>query len=136
MLRSVLALTLLSLVMFVALYATRLPAMARAKINPEDAKHPQTVLNKLPTEVRQIADNYNHLFEAPTMFFAVVFSIVLLGCADSVYASLAWAYVALRFVHSLVQSTINIVVLRFIFFSLSWCALGAMILRALFFTPI
>ena len=131
MLRAALALTLLSLVMLIFMYATRLPAMSRAKIAPQMALHPRTVLDKLPSEVRQVADNFNHLFEAPTMFFAAVFAIVLLGAADAVHANLAWAYVAARVAHSAVQSTVNIVALRFLLYITSWAFLGAMIVRAL-----
>jgi hypothetical protein len=131
MLRAALALCALSTVMLVALYVKRLPAMARAKISPQDAAHPRTALDRLPSDVRRVADNYNHLMEAPTVFYAAVFAIVLLGGADATAARLAWAYVALRAAHSAVQTTCNIVVARFTLFVLSWAALGAMIAREL-----
>ena len=129
MLLAVLALNCLSLVMCVAMYVTRLPAMARARIAPQEAAHPRTALDKLPSEVRRVADNYNHLLEAPTVFYAAVFAIVLLGEADATAARLAWAYVLLRAAHSAVQATANIVTVRFVLFALSWAALGLLILR-------
>ena len=53
-------------VMWLWMYATRIPAMQKAKINPDDARHPGTYGDRLPANVRAIADNYNHLHEQPT----------------------------------------------------------------------
>lgn len=130
-LTSVLALNALSLVMCVGMYATRLPAMAAAKIKPQDAAHPRTALDKLPSSARRVADNYNHLLEAPTVFYAAAFAVVLLDKADATAANLAWIYVLLRGAHSAVQATVNIVTIRFVLFALSWAALGLLIVRGL-----
>ena len=127
-LHAVLGMGVLSLVMFLWMYATRLPAMSRAKVNPQDAMHPGS-LSMLPSEARRVADNYNHLWEAPTLFYAMAFYVVVTGHADAIHAASAWAYLGLRILHSLVQATINKVTLRFALFSLSWVALGAMIVR-------
>lgn len=130
LLQSILAMGVLSLVMFLWMYATRLPAFSRAKLDPQDAMHPGTYHDRIPSEVRRVADNYNHLFEAPTIFYAVTIAIVLLGLADPLHVLCAWAFVALRVVHSIVQATVNKVALRFSLFALSWVALGTMIVRA------
>jgi hypothetical protein len=118
MLAPVLALIVLSLVVWVWMYATRIPAMQRAGINPQAARHPGS-LDSLPAAARQVADNYNHLMEQPTIFYALVFVIVLSGHSDRYYVYLAWAYVGLRVVHTLIQCTVNIVNLRFLAFALS-----------------
>ena len=128
MLQTIVAMGLLNLVMFVWMYATRIPAMNQAKIDPQSAQHPGS-LNTLPSEARRVADNYNHLFEAPMLFYAMVIAIVLLGHADQWHVLAAWAYVILRALHSLVQATINRVMIRFALFALSWGALGIMIVR-------
>ncbi len=130
MLHAILAMGLLSLVMFLWMYATRLPAFSRAKLDPQEAMHPGTYHDRIPSEVRRVADNYNHLFEAPTIFYAVTIAIVLLGLADPLHAWCAWAFVALRVLHSIVQGTVNKVALRFALFALSWIAMGTMIVRA------
>ena len=130
MLRAILAMGVLSLVMFVWMYATRLPAFSKAKLDPQDAMHPGSYHDRIPSEVRRVADNYNHLFEAPTIFYAITVAIVLLGLADSVHVWCAWAFVALRALHSVVQATVNKVALRFALFALSWVAMGIMIVRA------
>jgi hypothetical protein len=129
-LHAVLGMGVLSLVMFIWMYATRLPAMSRAKVDPQAAAHPGS-LSVLPSEARRVADNYNHLWEAPTLFYAMAFYVVVTGNADDLHALCAWAYLALRVLHSLVQATINRVTLRFALFSLSWVALAIMIVREL-----
>ena len=129
-LHAVLGMGVLTLVMFLWMYATRIPAMNRAKVDPQSAAHPGS-LDALPSEVRRVADNYNHLFEAPTLFYAIAFYIVVVGNADPVHAACAWAYLGFRVLHSLVQATLNRVMLRFALFVLSWLALGVMIVREL-----
>ena len=129
-LHAVLGMGVLSLVMFVWMYATRLPAMSRARVDPQAAAHPGS-LNVLPSEARRVADNYNHLWEAPTLFYAMAFYVVVTGNADELHALGAWAYLGLRVLHSVVQATINRVALRFALFTLSWVALAIMIVREL-----
>jgi len=125
----VLALVVWSLLMFVWMYATRIPAMQAGKIDPQSAAHPGS-LDVLPSRVRAVADNYNHLMEQPTIFYALVVYLHLTQQGNPVNVGLAWAYVALRVVHSLVQNTTNVVLVRFMVFSLSTLALVAMALHA------
>ena len=130
LLQSILAMGLLTLAMFIWMYATRLPAFTKAKLDPQEAMHPGTYHDRIPSEVRRVADNYNHLFEAPTIFYAVTLAIVLLGLADPLHVMCAWAFVVLRVLHSIVQANANKVVVRFSLFALSWVAMGIMIVRA------
>ena len=67
MLTPMLALVIWSLVVLVWMYATRIPAMREAGIDPANAQEP-TSLDPLPLKIRQVADNYNHLMEQPTIF--------------------------------------------------------------------
>jgi hypothetical protein len=76
--------------------------------------------------VRSVADNYNHLHEQPTVFYALVFYTQLAGTGTGTLVMLAWCYVGLRVVHSLVQNTINKVMIRFSVFVLSSLMLIAM----------
>jgi hypothetical protein len=122
----VLALAAWTLVIWIWMYATRLPAMSTAKLDPQSAKHPGSLAG-LPSSARQVADNYNHLHEQPTVFYAVAIALSLLGDGAPVLVYLAWAYVGLRIVHSLVQCTVNIVPLRFLVFSLATFALMALL---------
>jgi hypothetical protein len=113
----VLALVLWTCVMWFWMYALRLPAFSKAGINPDDARHPGTYSSKLPAHVRSAADNYNHLHEQPTIFYALMFFIVLTGGADSLSMMVAWAYVGIRVLHSVVQIVIGKVALRFLMFT-------------------
>lgn len=114
----ILALASWTLIMWLWMYATRIPAMKAAGIDPQSAAHPGS-LNALPSKPRQVADNYNHLHEAPTIFYALAVYTHLAGTSDTLMVQLAWAYVGLRLLHSLVQATINIVMVRFLLFALS-----------------
>lgn len=113
-----LALVIWSLLVWLWMYATRLPAMSKARLDPQDARFPGS-LDVLPDGVRQVANNYNHLMEQPTIFYALAFITYLAGLQSPFTAGLAWGYVALRIVHSLIQNTVNRVPLRFLAFSLS-----------------
>lgn len=127
MLHAIIAMGALTLGMFLWMYATRLPALKAAGIAPQDAMHPGSYT--LPSKAARVADNYNHLFEAPALFYTLVLAIVALGHADQLHVICAWSYVILRVAHSLVQATVNIVMLRFSIFMLSWIALAIMIVR-------
>tara|TARA_Y100001958_G_C20733236_1_gene225144 strand:+ start:124 stop:540 length:417 start_codon:yes stop_codon:yes gene_type:complete len=126
-LQPVIALGLWTGVMMIWMYATRIPAMNKAGIDPQDAAHPGAMT--LPSEVSRIADNYNHLFEQPTLFYAIAISIAVLGHSDQTAVTCAWSFVVLRVVHSLIQSTVNLVMLRFGVFALSWVVLLVMTIR-------
>jgi hypothetical protein len=127
----VLTLVAWTLVMWVWMYATRIPAMKAAGIDPQDAAYPGTWAHRLRPGVRSVADNYNHLHEQPTIFYAVMFFAVLTGGGDATALRLAWAYVLLRVVHSLVQATINRVIVRFSIFALATLALAMITAREL-----
>jgi len=125
LLTPVLALVVLTLIVWIWMYATRIPAMQKVGIQPQDARFPGS-LDRLPDSARQVADNYNHLMEQPTIFYALVFYIAVAGHADQPHVWLAWAYVGLRVVHTLIQCTINVVNLRFSVFTLSTLVLMVM----------
>jgi hypothetical protein len=112
----VLALVGWTFVMWVWMYATRIPAMRAAKVDMAELSRTGAPL-VLPAEVARVADNYNHLHEQPTIFYALALAGQLAGAADAVNVTLAWAYVALRVVHSLVQATRNVIPLRFAVFA-------------------
>ena len=132
-LQPVVALTIWTMVMWVWMYATRIPAMSKS---PEvDAAHLVGGTGKdldavLPPNVQWKAHNYNHLHEQPTVFYAVAITLAIIGMGDGMNALLAWIYVGLRVIHSLVQATANRVLVRFVLFALSSLVLMALILHA------
>lgn len=123
---------LLTVVMTIWMFATRIPAMSERGIDAQEARDTARLLDMLPPEVTRVSNNYNHLFEQPTLFYAIAISIAVLGQVDTFYVTCAWAFAILRVLHSLVQATIDRVQIRFGLFFLAWVALGAMILRVLF----
>jgi hypothetical protein len=126
----VIALIAWTMVMWAWMYATRIPAIAkmRMKLDPQAPRGEQ--MSQLPASVRWKADNYNHLFEQPTIFYALALALALMEQGGGLNCTLAWAYVALRVVHSVLQATWNKIEARFSVFFLSSLVLIALIVRA------
>ena len=127
----ILALISWTCVMWVWMYATRIPAMQKAGIDVQDMSRTGAPL-VLPPEVARVADNYNHLHEQPTVFYALVLAAALLGAVDSLQIGLAWAYVVIRVVHSLVQATRNVIMVRFSLFALGSLVLFVLLGRTIY----
>ena len=125
-------LALWSMVMWVWMYATRIPAMSRAKIDAAKmvGGTGKSLDDVLPQEVQWKAHNYNHLMEQPTVFYAVALALALGGMGGGINAQIAWIYVVLRIVHSLIQVTVNRVMWRFGVFALASLALIALSVHA------
>ena len=126
----VVALILWSFVMQGWLYAVRIPAIRKARLKLDPRRPPGSLAAALPPDVQWKADNYNHLMEQPTLFYALALTLALLGAGAGLNLMLAWSYVGLRVVHSLVQVTVNIILVRFLIFTLSSVMLLMLALRA------
>lgn len=131
-LQPVVALAAWTMVMWFWLYGTRIPALGAAKVDPEELVNDpgRSLDDVLPPPVMWKAHNYNHLHEAPTVFYAVAIVLAIIGQGDGLNAQVAWAYVILRVIHSLIQVTINKVQLRFMVFALSSFCLMFLVARA------
>ncbi|MFN4018915.1 MAG: MAPEG family protein [Erythrobacter sp.] len=131
-LQPVVALMAWTMVMWLWMYATRIPAMNKAGIDARNlvGSNGASLRAQLPDTVSWKADNYNHLHEAPTLFYAVAIVLAIIGQGDGLNTTLAWAYTGLRIAHSIVQATINRVIIRFALFALSSLVLMALILHA------
>ena len=133
-LQPVVALLAWTMVMWVWMYATRIPAIGRLpRDGSPDADRGWTgarLEELLPRETQWKAHNYNHLHEAPTLFYAVALVLAISGQGDGFNATLGWIYVALRVIHSIWQATVNRVMVRFALFALSSLALAALIHHA------
>ena len=130
-LHAIFAMGLLSFLMAAWMSVARDIAMRKAGLNLEAFAHTRDVAGRMPSWARRASDNYNHLFEAPTVFYAVALAIVVGGIADPLYAGCAWTFLGLRAVHSLVQATVNRVASRAAAYALSWIPLTVMIVRPL-----
>jgi hypothetical protein len=131
-LQPVVALAAWTMVMWLWLYGTRIPALSAAKVDPDDLVHdPAKGLDQvLPPQVMWKAHHYNHLHEAPTVFYAVAIVLAIIGQGDGLNMQAAWAYVGLRVTHSIIQVTVNKVQLRFMIFALSSFCLMFLVARA------
>ncbi len=132
LLRPVVALVAWTFVMWTWMYATRIPAILGSgmRLDPNAPRGEQ--MASLPPVVRWKADNYNHLFEQPTLFYAVAIVLALITRDPATDALLAWTYVGLRMAHSVLQATINKIELRFALFFVSSLVLAAMTVQAIF----
>ena len=135
-LKPVVVLAAWTMIIWIWLYATRLPAMNRAKL---DAKNMVGTTGRSlrddlvaggEVKASWVADNYNHLHEAPTVFYAVALVLAVVGAGNGLNAQIAWAYVTLRIAHSVLQIVWNRVVARFLIFALSSLCLMALTLHA------
>lgn len=132
-LHPIVALAAWTMIMWLWMYVTRIPAMQKIP-----GLNPNTMVGGIgadldkvmPAKTQWIAHNYNHLHEAPTVFYAVALVLAIVGQGDGMNATIAWAYVFLRVAHSLVQVLWNRIVARFSIFILSSIALIMLVVHA------
>lgn len=127
------ALVAWSLVMMAWMVASRLPAMRAKGISLRTAVggRPGVLDGVIDDKAQWKAHNYIHLMEQPTLFYAIALTLAMIGEGDGLNAQLAWLYVGLRILHSLVQATVNIIRYRFVLFAFSSLVLVALTVQAL-----
>jgi hypothetical protein len=126
----VVALVAWSIVMLIWLAVARAPYV---KGRLPDGTRGVEVEREHPGKPNWPAHNYMHLMEQPTIFYAIVFALVLMHAEWQINVYLAWAYVGLRILHSIVQATVNVVRVRFTIFALATVCLVALTLHAAMF---
>jgi hypothetical protein len=128
LLAPVFALVLWTLIMLFWLMFRRFPAIAKAKIDISQnvGGRGQDLDRILPARVNWVAHNYAHLMEQPTIFYATVLGLAVLGQASLTNIVLAWTYVGLRVVHSLWQVLVNRIPIRGMIFLVSTLVLIAL----------
>ena len=133
LLRPMVAMMVLTGVVWLFMYARRLGTMSRLGIDAQTVNTPQKMTAALPESVEFASNNLKNLFELPVLFYAVCLVLVQMGWATHVDVSAAWVFVGLRALHSAVHCTINIVVVRFVAYlgaSLAlWFMLGRLAMR-------
>lgn len=128
----VVALIAWTLIVMLWLYVIRIPAMRKAGIdlNTLRGSKPHQLDSVLAAKDQWPAHNYMHLVEQPTLFYAVCFALVLMHAGGGWNPTIAWIYVGLRVLHSLVQVTTNRILYRFTLFSLASLALIVLTVQA------
>ncbi len=122
-----------SLVVLIWLAVVRFGAFKTLKIDPGRTvgARGQDLDGKVEPTLQWPSHNYTHLMEQPTIFYAIVLALVLMGDKSQFNLTLAWAYVAIRVVHSIWQITINQVPVRFALFLASTLCLAGLTFRGL-----
>lgn len=117
----VIGLVIWTFLIWIWMYSTRIPAMIKADMDPQQAENPRGEWREtLPKHVNWVSDNYNHLHEQPTVFYALMLVLVVIEKSSSFALIIAWLYVGARIAHSFSQIIGNRVMLRFgLFFSSS-----------------
>ena len=97
-------------------------------MNPQKAAHSKDLYGGMfPKWVDRLGENYNHIFEQPVVFYAVILAI---GISNDIHLYQYWlanTYVTVRILHSIVQITINRVIIRFALYLLAWFTIGSMV---------
>lgn len=129
LLQPVATLMLLTAAVALFLMCTRVLAMKKLRVHPQKGQDVFALRKLLPHSTNRVANNYNHLFEQPVLFYVVTIGFCLLDKVDTATVTLAWCYVAARVIHTLIQTLWDRVMVRFGIFILSWFLLGALILK-------
>lgn len=124
-----------TLIMLVWAAGTRLPALSKmgGLANAKPGGRGQDLEGVIDDRINWKSHNYSHLVEQPTLFYATLLIIAVMGAHDF-DVLLAWIYVAIRIVHSIWQATVNRVPVRFVLFALSTLCLVALAVHALTLT--
>jgi hypothetical protein len=125
----VLVLVAWSVLVWLWMIAGRVSVMRRERIHPQKAVRTREFAT--PGREQWVADNYNHLMEQPTIFYAAALAAHAAGQGDAINVGLAWTYVVVRIIHTLIQTTSNVVMWRFYAFILSTLALAMLVARTL-----
>lgn len=120
---------LLTLVVWIYMYARRISFILRARLAPSQLT-PLELARLSPPAVSNPSDNLKNLFELPTVFYAVVLYLYATGGVDVIHVAAAWLFFGFRVLHSAVHCTFNFVPLRFWLYAISALALWCMVLRA------
>ena len=126
-------LVLWSLVMLSWMTATRFPAFARLGLKVSEAEPGSRYVDvegMIPAKVNWKSHNYTHLMEQPTIFYAAVVILALAGEGSGINLVFAWAYVAIRVVHSIWQATVNVISIGVTLFTLSTLCLWVLAINA------
>jgi hypothetical protein len=120
---------LLTLVVWVYMYARRIPFIRRSGLR-DDQLTPAELARISPPAVANPSDNLKNLFETPTIFYVLVLYLHVTQSVDTVYLAAAWVFVAFRVLHSAVHCTFNVILLRFSLYAISTLALWFIAVRA------
>jgi hypothetical protein len=113
-----LVMVFLTFLVWIYLFALRIPEIKRRGIDPESLKD-RAEAHKLLTTSAAASNNLKNLFEMPVLFYVAAMLAVLLLIQDTLLIRLAWGFVIMRVIHSVVHCSYNRVMHRFIAYFVS-----------------
>ena len=125
----VLATMLLTMLVWIYMYAKRIPFIRSLHLEPQKLT-PSELARLSPPSVSNPSDNLKNLFEVPVLFYTLGLYLFVANEVDQVYVAAAWIFVAFRALHSAVHCTINIIMLRFVLYVISCACVLFMLLRS------
>jgi hypothetical protein len=125
-----LGMMILTLLVWLCMFVQRVGYAQSHKLDIEQFKTPADVQALVPADASGASNNFKNLFELPVIFYAVCLYITVNGQVDSLHVNCAWAFLALRCIHSLIHCSYNRVSHRFGIYLLSSIALWTMVVRA------
>ena len=120
----------LTLLVWVYMYIRRISFLTSNKINSQELAAPGALAQLSPPGVANPSDNLKNLFEIPVLFYALVLYLFVTNQVDVVYVNAAWVFVVFRALHSAVQCTFNLIMLRFYLYLIATLAVWFMAIRA------
>ncbi|MDG2501186.1 MAG: MAPEG family protein [Porticoccaceae bacterium] len=113
----VFCLVILTFIMAFATGTSRLISVRRKQINP---KYYVLLSGDTPPDyVQKIGRNFANLLEVPVLFYLLAVLVITLEINHALLLNLAWLYVALRLMHTIIHVSYNYVMHRFMVFALS-----------------
>lgn len=100
------ALVLLTAIVWCWMYFTRITEIRRRRISVQDLAQAVEAKRLLKDFVGP-SDNLVNLFEIPVLFYVALIILYVTDLASGLYLGLAWAFVLLRYAHSLIHVTYN-----------------------------
>lgn len=125
-----LGMMLLTLAVWVFMFARRIRFLTANDIDPKDLEVPGKLAEITPAAVSNPSDNLKNLFEIPILFYAISLYLFATGQVDTAHVAAGWVFLAFRSLHSTVHCTFNRVMLRFYLYLISCLAVFFMIGRA------
>ena len=125
----VFAMILLTLIVWVYMYARRIRFITSENLGPDELV-PAEFARLSPPAVANPSDNLKNLFEIPVLFYVLALFLFVTNQVDTVFVVASWVFVAFRVLHSAMHCTINIVIVRFYLYLTATAAFWFMAIRA------
>jgi hypothetical protein len=121
---------MLTMIVWIYMYARRVAFIRTSGIEPQDLAAPGALARLSPAAISNPSDNLKNLFEIPVLFYALALYLFAAEQVDALYLGAAWVFVVFRALHSAVHCTFNRVMLRFYLYLAATLAVWFMLLRA------